>query len=159
MRFKLAAFVALFFATNIFTSTTNALEPVRLRADAHVVDGNGTVIGVPNTSDSRNNRFETFYYSIDSNGNSSASSVFKVTGNPHNSSGGYVRIDLAPANGELDGQVGQQAGNGSNSGDVKVYGEEVQEQQLDPTVSYNNDNIEKSRYDLGGQRGSVYGDF
>lgn len=157
------AILAIFVTLITLVNNANAIEPVRLRADANVVDSGGNVIGVPNTSDSRNNRFETFYYSVDSSGNYSNGSVFKVTSNPHNSvGGGFVRINVSPENGsgEADSQfAGDAEGGAASSGDVVNYAAPEDGFERDPTVSYNNDNVNKSRYDFDGAQGSVYGDF
>ena len=125
------------------------------RAIENIWKSNGRVIGVPNSSDPRNNRYETYYYSVDSNGNYSNGSAFKVTGNPHHPvGGGFVRIDVAPQDSE--GQTYE----GNNNGDVMVYDPPPENKfQRDPTVSYNNDNIDKSRYDFGGEQPARYGDF
>ena len=151
MKFWLATFSTLFF----FVNSALAFEPVRIRADANVVNSNGRVIGTPNVNDSRNNKYETYYYSIDRDGNYSNGSAFKVTGNPHMPiGGGFVRINVESEESQAPEYEGA-----NNNGDVLTYETPKNDFQKDPTVSYNNADINKSRYDFGGEQPSRYGDF
>lgn len=196
-------------------SAAHAIEPVIIRADGFVVDSSGDVIGVPNLQDSRNSPYERYYYIVDSEGNFTNGSAFKVTSNPHTfGSGGFIRIDVKSEisgefetkttipssqisnipepevplifenNGEsfsynnqfssaINTQVqnfgsGQNTGiddNSTNNSDIIIYnapqntGVSSLGSSSSGTVSFNNDNVSKSRYDFGGGQPSRYGDF